>query len=151
MIKEILQSVHDNTVREIVVYLVQFVLNTIRWLFYGTYNSIVAQDVRFLFSSFCSQCLPLSTSLPHPVGVVISSDSPIGENVSILQNVTIGGNGDGIAPRISDDVTIHSGAKVVGDIDIGEGAVIGANSVVLSDVPPGATVVGAPARVVDES
>ena len=80
-------------------YPVQFLLNTIRWLFYETYNSMMAQDVRFLFSSFCSQRLPLSTSVPHPVGVVIPSDSPVGENVNILQNVPIGGNGDGVAPN----------------------------------------------------
>jgi serine O-acetyltransferase len=138
-------------ISRVAIYLQRLVLNTVRWLFFGLYNSIVAQDPRFLFASFCSQRLPLTTTLPHPVGVVISSDSSIGENVSILQNVTIGGNGNRIAPRIGDNVTIHSGAVVVGDIDIGDGAVIGANSVVLSDVPPDTTVVGTPARIVGDT
>jgi serine O-acetyltransferase len=83
------------------------------------------------------------------LGVVIHKDAIIGDDCSISQNVTIGRNpGDALVPRIGDRVYIAAGAVIAGEIFIGDDAVVGANSVVLSDVPAGALVVGAPARVV---
>ena len=83
--------------------------------------------------------------LPHPFGVIIHSRALIGSRVTVMQQVTIGTKnpGDNAAPVIEDDVYIGAGAKVLGGIRVGRGAVIGANAVVTRDVPAGCTVVGA--------
>jgi tetrahydrodipicolinate N-succinyltransferase len=125
----------------------------INWLWYGLYNSAVCGDPRFLFASISSQKLPLSTNIPHPVGIVVGRGCLIGKNVTILQNVTLGIRGwdertDG--PTIGDNVRICCGAIVLGDITLGDNSTIGANAVVLSDVPEGAVVAGVPAKRIDE-
>ena len=85
---------------------------------------------------------------------VIGETAEIGDNVTIYQNVTLGGTNpsDGVPgkrhPTIGDDVVIGSGAQVLGPITIGKGAKIGANSVVTKDVAEGATMVGIPAKAV---
>ncbi len=87
----------------------------------------------------------------HATGIVVGETSVIDDNVSILQQVTLGGTGNEQGdrhPKIKSGVLISAGAKVLGNITIGEGAKIGAGSVVLKDVPPHTTVVGVPARVV---
>ena len=87
----------------------------------------------------------------HATGIVIGETSVIEDNVSILQSVTLGGTGNEQGdrhPKIRSGVLISAGAKVLGNIVIGEGAKVGAGSVVLSDVPPHTTVVGVPARAV---
>lgn len=85
------------------------------------------------------------------LGVVIHKASVIGNNVSIYQNVTIGGNGKDSehngAPVIQDDVFIGAGAVILGPVTVGRGAKIGANAVVINDIPAGATAVGVPAKV----
>ncbi|MEQ8954028.1 MAG: serine O-acetyltransferase [Gammaproteobacteria bacterium] len=89
--------------------------------------------------------------LDHATGIVIGETSVIEDNVSILQNVTLGGTGNEQGdrhPKIRSGVLIAAGAKVLGNIEVGAGAKIGAGSVVLDDVPPHTTVVGVPARVV---
>jgi serine O-acetyltransferase len=84
--------------------------------------------------------------------VVIGETSEIGDNVTIYQGATLGGTNptDGIGgkrhPTIGNDAIISLGAAILGPITVGEGARIGANSVVTRDVPPGATMVGIPAR-----
>lgn len=84
--------------------------------------------------------------LPHPTGVVIHPGAKIGPNCLIFQQVTIGcANG---VPQIGGHVDIGAGAKLIGPIRIGDHAKIGANAVVTTDVPAGATAVGIPARVV---
>ena len=86
--------------------------------------------------------------LPHPNGIVIHPDARIGPNCLIFQQVTLGTGGSRPgAPVIGAGVDICAGAKVLGGVAIGERAVIGANAVVLSDVPAGATAVGIPARI----
>jgi serine O-acetyltransferase len=85
--------------------------------------------------------------LPHPNGVVIHNDVEIGPNCLIFQQVTLGAR-RGRVPRIGGHVDISAGAKLLGGIVVGDDAVIGANAVVLDDVPPGATVVGIPGMVV---
>lgn len=83
------------------------------------------------------------------LGIVIHRQAVIGDRVNVGPKVTIGGRaGLPAAPRIEDDALIGSGAQVLGPIRIGRGAQIGANAVVLSDVPAGATAVGIPARIV---
>lgn len=87
----------------------------------------------------------------HGTGVVIGATAVLGANVSMLHSVTLGGSGtqsERRHPRVGDGVLIASGAKLLGPIDIGNGAKIGAGSVVLDDVPPFSTVAGVPARQV---
>ena len=84
--------------------------------------------------------------LPHPNGVVIHPDVVIGPNCLIFQQVTLGVARGGV-PRLAGHVDVGAGAKVLGPITIGEHARLGANAVVIRDVPAGATAVGNPARV----
>ena len=92
--------------------------------------------------------------LDHATGFVAGETAVIGDNVSILQGVTLGGTGkadEDRHPKIGNGVLIGAGAKVIGNIKIGECARIGAGSVVVKDVPPRVTVVGVPARIVGEA
>lgn len=84
--------------------------------------------------------------LPHPNGVVVHPNSDIGPNCLLFQQVTLGSRA-GRAPRLGGNVVVGAGAKLLGGIRIGDHARIGANAVVLDDVPAGATSVGIPARV----
>jgi serine O-acetyltransferase len=83
--------------------------------------------------------------MAHPYGVIIHTGAEIGRRVAIMQQVTLGGKDWGVneAPVIGDDVYIGAGAKVLGAVHVGRGAIIGANAVVTRDVPPYCTVVGA--------
>ena len=83
----------------------------------------------------------------HTLGTVIGGSSKVGSRVKFLGNNTIGTAKDNGCPVIEDDVTVGCGARVLGPIRVGKGAFIGANAVVLHDVPPGAIVTGIPARV----
>ena len=85
------------------------------------------------------------------MGVVIGETAEIGDDVTLYQGVTLGGTGFATGkrhPTVQDNVTIGSGAKLLGPITVGHGAKIGANSVVITDVPPNTTVVGNPGHVV---
>ena len=86
--------------------------------------------------------------LPHPVGVVIGEGTVIGSNVTIYQNVTLGRakENENAYPVIHDGCTLFAGAVLIGHLEVGAGAKVGANSVVLRNVASGATVAGAPAR-----
>ena len=89
--------------------------------------------------------------LDHATGLVIGETAVVGNNVSILQAVTLGGTGKDEGdrhPKICDGVLISAGAKILGNICVGQGAKVGANSVVLENVPPHTTVAGVPAKVV---
>jgi serine O-acetyltransferase len=89
--------------------------------------------------------------IDHGTGVVIGETAEIGKNVTLYQGVTLGGTGFATGkrhPTVQDNVTIGSGAKLLGPITIGHGAKIGANSVVITDVPPNSTVVGNPGHPV---
>ena len=83
------------------------------------------------------------------LGVVIHPDVVIGADCTIAQNVTIGRNpGDTHVPVLGDRVYVGAGAVIFGEITIGDDTMIGANSVVLADVPARAVVAGVPARVI---
>ena len=84
--------------------------------------------------------------VPHPVGTVVMARR-IGARVSLVSGITIGMRRTLDFPILGDDVFVGAGARILGGIVIGEGACIGANAVVLTDVPPGATAVGVPARI----
>ena len=89
--------------------------------------------------------------IDHGSGVVIGETAEIGDDVTLYQGVTLGGTGFATGkrhPTVQDNVTIGSGAKLLGPIAIGHGAKIGANSVVVHDVPPNSTVVGVPGHPV---
>ena len=89
--------------------------------------------------------------IDHGTGVVIGETAEIGDNVTLYQGVTLGGTGFSTGkrhPTVESNVTIGSGAKLLGPITVGHGSKIGANSVVITDVPPKATVVGNPGHVV---
>lgn len=89
--------------------------------------------------------------IDHGHGVVIGETAQIGDDVTLYQGVTLGGTGFATGkrhPTVQDNVTIGSGAKLLGPITIGHGAKIGANSVVIHDVPPNSTVVGNPGHPV---
>lgn len=83
----------------------------------------------------------------HTIGNVVGGDAEVGDRVKIMGNVTIGTAKDNGYPRIGNDVQIGAGARILGPVRIGDGAVIGANAVVLVDVPAGATAVGVPATI----
>jgi serine O-acetyltransferase len=90
--------------------------------------------------------------LPHPQGTILGARS-IGRNATIYQQVTLGareadfGYHPELRPEVGDDVTIAAGAKVLGGLSLGHGCVVGANAVVLVDVPGGHRAVGVPARI----
>jgi len=83
----------------------------------------------------------------HTLGTVIGGTSKIGKRVKFLGNNTVGTNKDNGCPVIDDDVVVGCGARILGPVHIGKGAFIGANAVVMCDVPAGAIAVGIPARV----
>jgi len=89
--------------------------------------------------------------IDHGTGVVVGETAEIGDDVTLYQGVTLGGTGFATGkrhPTVEDNVTIGSGAKLLGPITVGHGAKIGANSVVITDVPANSTVVGNPGHVV---
>lgn len=89
--------------------------------------------------------------IDHGTGLVIGETAILGNDILLYQGVTLGGSGKDVGkrhPTLEDHVTVGAGAKVLGSFTVGQGARIAANAVVLSPVPPDATAVGVPARVV---
>jgi serine O-acetyltransferase len=92
--------------------------------------------------------------LDHATGLVVGATAVVEDNVSILQDVTLGGTGKESGdrhPKIREGVLIGAGAKILGNIEVGRCARVAAGSVVLRPVPPNTTVAGVPARVVGEA
>jgi serine O-acetyltransferase len=88
--------------------------------------------------------------IDHGMGVVIGETAEVGENVTLLQGVTLGGTSlkrEKRHPTLGDNVTVGAGAAIIGGFTIGEGSRIGAGSVVVREVPPNSVVVGVPGRV----
>jgi serine O-acetyltransferase len=89
--------------------------------------------------------------IDHGAGVVIGETAEIGDDVTLYQGVTLGGTGFATGkrhPTLEDNVTVGAGAKLLGAITVGHGAKVGANTVVIQDVPPNTTVVGNPGHPV---
>ena len=89
--------------------------------------------------------------IDHATGVVIGETAVLEDNVSMLHGVTLGGSGSSKGdrhPKIRQGVLIGVGAKILGNIEIGQGAKIGAGSVVTRDLPPGVFAAGNPCRVI---
>lgn len=94
--------------------------------------------------------------IDHGMGVVIGETTIIGDDCTLYQGVTLGGVGTGEHkvkrhPTLQNNVMISAGAKIIGDVTIGDNSIVGASSVVLKDVPPNCTVVGVPGRIVKEN
>jgi len=92
--------------------------------------------------------------IDHGMGVVIGETAVIGDDCTLYHGVTLGGTSwerGKRHPTLANDVVVGAGAKVLGPIEIGEGARIGSNAVVVKDVPPGATVVGVPGRLINQT
>lgn len=88
--------------------------------------------------------------IDHGMGVVIGETTIIGNNVTLFQGVTLGGTGKQRGkrhPTLGNNVVVGTGAKILGNIKIGDNVNVGANAVVIRDVPPNSTVVGVPGRV----
>jgi serine O-acetyltransferase len=124
---------------------------------------IIIREFLQVFQSWFSRIeIPFSVeigpglALPHPYDIVLIPDCKIGAHVSIYQGVTIGiifgKNKDGrSSPVIGDDVVICAGAKVLGPITVGSYVTIGANAVVLDDIPDNVNAAGVPAKVITKS
>jgi serine O-acetyltransferase len=92
--------------------------------------------------------------IDHGAGVVIGETAEIGDDVTLYQGVTLGGTSwakEKRHPTLGNNVVVGAGAKILGPFTVGEGARVGSNAVVVREVPAGATVVGIPARVVQEA
>jgi serine O-acetyltransferase len=89
--------------------------------------------------------------IDHGAGVVIGETTEIGENCTLYQGVTLGGTGKDKGkrhPTLGNNVMVGAGAKILGPFSVGDNSKIGANALVLSEVPPDSTAVGVPARIV---
>ncbi len=110
---------------------------TVRWRFWSILGGI----------SIPLRCqIGGGLQMAHTNGIVINADAKIGCNCDIFQQVTIGESKGGF-PEIGNRVSIGAGAKILGPVKIGDGARIGANALVIRDVPPGAVVYAAPAEI----
>lgn len=98
----------------------------------------------------CETTVGRRLKIEHFGGIIVSGDSVLGDDVVIRNGVTIGlrRTGERGAPVLGNRVDIGAGAKILGNIRVGDDAVIGANAVVLQDVPCGALAVGIPARII---
>ncbi|MGI2216186.1 serine O-acetyltransferase [Shewanella baltica] len=125
--------------------------------FYNFISLVCIKKINRKYSCYLSgkAIVGQNIKFPHPVGIVIGDGVSISDDVTIYQNVTLGaarvGEGvKGLYPKVGKDVVIFAGAKVIGNITIGDGAVIGANSVVTKDIPANVSAVGIPAKVVGD-
>ena len=111
-------------------------------------------EIKYGLSVPCKTCIGPGLYFSHFGGVVVNANARIGRNCNIGHAVTIGqanrGKRQGF-PTIGDNVFIGPGAKIFGNVTIGPGVAIGANAVVTNDVPDGAVVIGAPAKVISMS
>ena len=123
------------------------------WL-YNHHLKVFALIIKMIIRVMFSAVIPPSVSIGegtfityHGLGVVIHKNAVRGKNCCIRQHVTIAGGRGGI-PTIGDNVEINAGAVIVGPVHIGNYVRIGANAVVIQDIPDNCTVVGVPAKVV---
>ena len=123
-----------------------------RALIFCSRNRVPFLSRLFMYFLGCEigPALPKSVFLPHPLGIVIHTQTRIGDDVVIGHQVTLGGRDlTGASPEVEDGAYIGAGAKILGKVRIGRGATVGANAVVTRDVPEGAIVVGAN-RILDK-
>lgn len=122
--------------------------------FYLHKMRLIAQFVYHMMQLVLGCTIPYSADLgggvniAHFHGIVIHHKSSIGENTVIYQNVTLGGRNGKPGPRVGKNCVIGAGACILGDIEIGNNVNIGANAVVLENIPDNCTAVGVPARII---
>ena len=134
-----------------------------RYQYWHNRHGLIANFIRklmvlryFFWSAITGAEIPLNCNIggglliPHPNGIVIHPDAKLGVNCLIFQQVTIGTRGVLGVPVIEGHVDIGAGAKIMGPINIGAHARVGANAVVLSNVPSRAVAVGIPAKIIEE-
>lgn len=121
-----------------------------RW-FYLHKLSVVAKLINRIIYLLFNCSIPYTTDIgenveiAHGIGIVLHQFSKIGNGTIIYQNVTLG---NGMGPKVGKNCIIGTGACLLGDIKIGDNVKIGANAVVLTDIPDDCTVVGIPARII---
>lgn len=134
-------------------------IHRIAHLFYRIHLRLIARVIsgfgRFLTGIEIHPGATIGTGffIDHGMGIVIGETTVIGNNVTLYQGVTLGGvsfNPGKRHPTIEDNVTIYTGASVLGNITIGQASIIASGSVVLKDIPANSTVVGIPGRIVGE-
>lgn len=124
--------------------------NVERWLWLRGMRRlarVVWRLIQLLFACYIPPTADLrpGVKIAHGVGIVIHQNSVIGSGTIIYQNVTVG---SGKGPRIGENCVLGAGCCILGDIHIGNNVKVGANAVVIHDVPDNCTVVGVPARIV---
>lgn len=120
---------------------------------------IVPKLIYYLIRLLYNSSIPMTAEIGEGVmfgyggmGIVLHHECRIGKNVVIAQQVTIGGRAPlRGTPVIEDDCYLGAGAKILGPIRVGEGSVIGANAVVIEDIPPHSVAAGVPARVIHKN
>jgi serine O-acetyltransferase len=129
-----------------------FWLNGLRWL--GRFTSHLGRwltGIEIHPGARIGSCV----FIDHGMGVVIGETAEVGDGCTIYQGVTLGGTslyrGEKRHPTLGAGVVVGAGAKVLGGFTVGDGARIGSNAVVVKEVPPGATVVGIPGRLVEDA
>lgn len=85
--------------------------------------------------------------LPHPIGVVIGAGCQVGRGVTLYQGVTLGADRHARYPRLEDGVTVYANSCVIGGIVLGAGSIVGACSLLRTDLPPAGVAAGVPARI----
>lgn len=89
--------------------------------------------------------------LPHPLGVVVGAGCRVGGGVTLYQGVTLGADRHARYPQLEDGVTVYANTCVIGGIVVGAGSVVGACSLLRSDLPPGSVAAGVPAHILDQN
>lgn len=122
-----------------------------RWCYKNGYillSKVIWRLIYILFSCHIPPSADIheTVDIAHGIGIVIHQNSIIGEGTKIYQHVTIGG---GQGPRVGKNCVLGSGCCILGNIIIGDNVKIGANAVVLKDVPSNCTVVGVPAKIIN--
>lgn len=115
-------------------------------------TEIVSRRLQRKYGVFIASTATFDESLilRHPIGIVIGKGVEIGRDVTIFQNVTLGKADTNINayPRIGHGTIVYAGAVVLGDVHVGNNCIVGANSVVIRDVPDNSIAVGSPARII---
>jgi serine O-acetyltransferase len=124
------------------------ILSQLLWLIY--WIAYIAISIVVFGSQIPAKCtIGKGLKLPHPFGIFLTGEVVIGDNALLWHQVTIGHARElgPDSPVLGDNVIVGTGAKILGKVRIGNNVKIGANAVVVHDVPEGATVVGVPARI----